>query len=69
MNNYDNSIFCVSENCVNKCGRKLTNEIRATASGKGLCVRVWLFCEEGAVTTNKILSTVAGFPNLGDSNE
>lgn len=46
--------YCVSKNCTNKCGRKLTDEVTAAAKvwwgGDDAPIAVGTFCEEE--TTN-----------------
>jgi len=41
--------FCVSMNCTNKCGRKLTDEVRAAArrwwGGDGAPIATGRFCD------------------------
>ena len=41
---YNDKTFCSSPNCTNKCGRKLTDIIRAGARKAGLPLSIANFC-------------------------
>jgi len=52
MINYGDITFCVSKNCTNKCGKKLTPEIREKArkwwGGDGAPICVDTLCDDNA---------------------
>lgn len=61
---YQDKTFCISENCKNKCGRQLTQEIKDGARDAGLPIAVASFCVKTEPTVNELLSELTGFPNL-----
>lgn len=65
---YLDRTFCVTKNCKNACGRKLTDEIRQGAIQAGLPVMVSLLCETREVPINGLLTEVIGSPDLSGGN-
>jgi len=50
---YKDMAFCVSPGCRNKCGRKLTDEVRAAAKrwgGEDAPISMVLFCDDDGET-------------------
>ena len=43
---YMDRSFCISPNCENKCGRKLTDEVRDGARRKRLPICTGYFCDK-----------------------